>query len=175
MSYHTIDDILHKTDAPIDAAEAHGIATGLLCIECTTPTATWLDEISCTAGSIPEQDYAMLTALFEQTQQLLADNNFEFDLFLPDQDCPLADRAAALKNWCRGFLFGVGFARSETKWPGDTGEILKDIIEFSKIDTDAGGEEDENALVEIIEYLRAAIMLFYEEFNDHDSPSRQLH
>ena len=42
-------------------------------------------------------------------------------------------------------------------------EILKDISEFTKLDTQVEGEEDEAAFVELTEYLRSAVFLLKAE------------
>ncbi len=175
MSYNIIESILQQTDNPMSAAEAHGIAAGLLCVDDLTDGSAWLTEISCEAGLITEEERAMLLSLFEQTRQFLNSDDFEFDLFLPEQDCPLPERANALKNWCNGFVAGIGAAHSGAEWSGEVNEIVKDVIEFSKLDTDAEGEEDENALVEIIEYLRAAVMLVKQELKHTCKNPNRLH
>ena len=51
-------------------------------------------------------------------------------------------------------------------WPKDVREILKDITEFTKLDANAEGEEDERALVEITEYLRSAVLLLRDELGE---------
>jgi uncharacterized protein YgfB (UPF0149 family) len=52
------------------------------------------------------------------------------------------------------------------EWPSETAEIMQDIIEFTKLDTAVDEDEDmdedekneyETALVEIQEYIRAAV------------------
>ena len=94
---------------------------------------------------------------------------------MPEEDYPLEERAAALTGWCQGFLYGVGAVSSTADWPGETGEILKDIMEFSRLDTEVDGEDDENALMEINEYLRAAVLLITEELNDGGDGGKVLH
>ena len=42
-------------------------------------------------------------------------------------------------------------------------EILRDIAEFTKLDTDVEDENDENDFVEITEYLRPAVLLLRDE------------
>jgi uncharacterized protein YgfB (UPF0149 family) len=62
----------------------------------------------------------------------------------------------------------MGRVQTSSQWPGEVDEILKDMIEFTKLDThieDEDAEETENDLVEIQEYLRAAVMLIRSELN----------
>ncbi len=175
MAYKTIDTIFQQIDEDSSAAEAHGMATGMLCMDYRTETTAWLNEAVHEQGRLLEEERSTLDALFETTRELLESNSFEFDLFLPDDDCPLHERVDALKSWCRGFLFGVGYSSSSKDWPGDTGEIVKDITEFSRMDAEVEDEEDENAYMEIHEYLRAAVLLFAEEFNESGDSNRVIH
>ena len=115
--------------------------------------------------AIDENKY-LLVRLFEETRRLLASDEFEFDLLLPEDDAPLSDQVEALKSWCRGFLFGVGSGAAATNWSNDVREILKDITEFTKLDANAEGEEDERALGEITEYLRPAVLLLRDELGE---------
>ncbi len=170
MTYQVVDAIIEKTEPTVTAAEAHGMATGMLCIDASTDSMTWLNEMFQDSVALLEEDKQLLVSLFEQTQELINGDDFAFDLLLPDDDAELEQRIDALRNWSKGFLLGVGYSTSETKWPGETREILKDIVELSKMDVD-GDEDDEEietALMEIQEYLRAAIMLFKTEFNVSD-------
>jgi len=62
----------------------------------------------------------------------------------------------------------MGRVQTNSQWPDEVDEILNDIIEFTKLDThieDEDAEETENDLVEIQEYLRAAVMLVRGELN----------
>ncbi len=176
MTYQVVDAIIEKIEPTITAAEAHGMATGMLSIDSETGAMTWLSEVFQNTTQLLEEDKQLLVSLFEQTQELLNTDEFSFDLLLPDDNADLGLRIEALRNWSKGFLLGVGYSTSETKWPGETREILKDIVEFSKMDVD-GDEDDEeieNALMEIQEYLRAAIMLFKMEFSVSDD-NKVLH
>ncbi len=141
------------------------MATGLLCVNERTTGNDWLAELLRNAGSVSGEDNTLLARLFEQTRRLLFSDEFEFDLFLPDDDSLLSERADALKSWCRGFLFGIGFSRPASGFNKETREILKDITEFTRLDTDVGGEEDENDFAEITEYLRSAVLLLRDELS----------
>lgn len=184
MAYLTINRIFQKNDADIKASEAHGLATGLLCIENQVESADWLKEIFPEDVVLLEDDKVVLVGLFEQTRKLLneEDHSFRYDLFLPSDDEPLTEQLQAIRYWCEGFLFGVGFSRSSTEWPGDTGEIMKDIVEFTKLDVDIDDDMDEDemdeqnaALIEVQEYLRAAVMLVRDQFLEEGNEQGQKH
>jgi uncharacterized protein YgfB (UPF0149 family) len=164
--YQAVNAILEQQDADIGAAEAHGIAVGMLSVEARADAGNWLQELLADSHAIVDEDKTLLLELFEQTRQLLnaETGEFVFDLFLPDDDEPLYEQAEALRSWCQGFLFGVGYSQSAGNWSGETGEVMRDMIEFTKIDSDVEGEEDANALMEIREYLRAAVFTVRDYF-----------
>lgn len=177
MAYQVINAVLERMDADFGAAEAHGTAAGMLCINARAESADWLNELFQDAAPLPDEDRTLLLRLFEQTRDLLGSDEFDFDLFLPDDEALLGERLEALSSWCQGFLFGVGSSYSEPVWPGDVGEILKDILEFTKLDAEAegGGEEDERAFMEITEYLRSAVLLLRDELASNQNNTGTVH
>jgi uncharacterized protein len=165
MVYQGINIIFERNNADISAAEAHGMATGMLCVNGQAESAHWLEELFKDSVDLSDEDRAVLVKLFERTRELLASEAFEFDLMLPDDEVLLGERVQALSRWCEGFLFGVGSVYTSSGWPGDVTEILKDITEFTKLDEEAEGEEDESAFMEVTEYLRSAVLLLRDELN----------
>ena len=178
MAYQTISKIFQKNETDLTASEAHGLATGLLCIENNIEAASWLAELFENDIVLIDEDKTILMALFEQTRKLLSDEDesFRYDLFLPSDDVSLTEQLEAVSAWCEGFLFGIGFSKSSSEWPGETGEIVKDIVEFTKMDTavDQDLDEDESneheaALIEVQEYLRAAVMMIRDQFMEKNN------
>ncbi len=177
MAYQTINEILQKYETDMTPAEIHGLATGMLCIENKVDIAVWLTELFPEEVQLVDEDKSILASLFAQTAKLLdgKDDSFRFDLFLPGDDEALSDQLEALCSWCEGFLFGIGYARSEAEWPGETGEIMQDIVEFTKLDTELDDMDEEEmneheaALIEIQEYLRVAVMMIRDLFNSADT------
>ena len=172
MAYNACNAIIIQGDAELSAAEAHGMATGMLCVNKQVESAYWLAELIHDSNSVLDENTYVLVRLFEETRRLLESEEFEFDLFLPEDDASLIEKVEALKSWCRGFLFGVGSrGGSALNWSKDAREILKDIAEFTKLDADAEGEEDECAFMEITEYLRSAVMLLRDELSESSGDS----
>jgi len=174
MAYNACNAIFLKCDPDLSAAEAHGLATGMLCVNDQTESTYWLAELLQNANQVSSNDIDILIRLFEETRRLLASDDLDFDFFLPDDEVALSERVEALTNWCRGYLFGVGSAATVTNWTKATREILKDITEFTKLDTDVDGEEDEQDFVEITEFLKSAILLLREELADNNDSTNDL-
>ena len=168
MSYSDLNSIILQKDAADSAAEVHGIAVAMLCLNKNAEVSDWINEAFSEGSGLLQEDKVELNNLFEQTKELMESDEFVFDLFLPDEDEALALRCTALMQWCQGFLFGMGRVQTSSEWPEDVDEVLKDIIEFTKLDADMeddDAEEAENDLVEIQEYLRAAVMLIRSDLN----------
>lgn len=174
MAYQAITTIFQRNESELTPSEAHGLATGMLCIEQQAGVANWLAELFPEDLILVEEDKAILEGLFEQTRTLLSDSDdsFRFDLFLPNEDGLLQEQLEGIRTWCDGFLFGVGYAHSSSNWPGETGEIMKDIVEFTKLDTETNDDMDENevdehesSLIEIQEYIRVAVMMVRDQFS----------
>ncbi len=141
MSYSDLNSIVLQKDAADSAAEVHGIAVAMLCLDKNTLAGDWIREAFTEEPILLEEDKVELNNLFGQTKDLMASDEFVFDLFLPDEDEALPMRCLALVQWCQGFLFGMGRVQTSSQWPGEVDEILQDIIEFTKLDA----EIDENA------------------------------
>jgi yecA family protein len=167
MAYPVINAILVENQVDICAAEAHGLATGLLCANEKTDSHYWLNELLHDTPAIAEEQQQPLVRLFEETRQLLTGDEFAFDLFLPDDDTPFNEQIVALRSWCQGFLFGVGSAVAKADCSRDALDILKDITEFTKLDANIEDEEEEDkiALMELTEYLRTAVLLLRDELS----------
>lgn len=184
MNYRHFEETLAGLVRDHSAAQWHGLLCGLICAGRPVDTEVWFDcamTFSGERGALPVETGAALKTVFERTRGQLSDTggDMEFDLFLPDEDTPLELRADALKLWCEGFLYGLsagGLARN-MQLSADSNEFLRDVAEFCKLGhiEDASTDSDEFYLLELIEYVRAGVLLLYDELNDRMSPNQTLH
>jgi uncharacterized protein YgfB (UPF0149 family) len=101
--------------------------------------------------------------LIVATANALADDEFEFHLFLPDDETSIEQRIASLADWCRGFLAGYATAVSDPGADGlgdEVAEILKDVSAIAEVgmDNDIDAEEAESSYFELTEFLRFATL-----------------
>jgi len=91
------------------------------------------------------------------------DRSFAFELLLPDDTASIGERSGALFDWCRGFLGGFGLAAGNAPpLSEEAGEALTDLARLAAASPqDDGDEEDEQALVEIEEFVRVAALLLH--------------
>jgi uncharacterized protein len=168
-----IQSLLAAERSLADASEAHGTLAGGLCAASGFAYEDWLREILPEGHAAPAIE-ARLRELYAATATALLQRDHEFQLLLPEDAQPIETRAAALAHWCQGFLYGLGAGaiRDARALPGDAGEIVRDIVEISHADVDAGQEEESNesAYAELVEFVRVGVQLLFEELAGARSP-----
>jgi len=176
-----IDNALQRADVEIGASESHGLLCGMLCVRAGTTSDQWLDQVL--HGTKPQdvlvnEARILLRPLYDETVRGLNDAACDFQLLLRDDAASLELRTEALVGWCRGFLFGLaaGGVKDLSGLPEDVVEFTRDLAEITRAShrRGAGGEEDEVAYAEIVEYIRMGILLCNEELNPTNAPP-QLH
>jgi len=170
-----LDETLFKVDATMGAAESHGALCGMLCARGSTDLSEWMGHVlgEQEQGNVFLRDLAnQLSELHQSTLGQMNDPYGGFQLLLPDDDDELDERTEALGDWCLGFVYGLaaGGISADSELPEDTKELLMDFIEISRagnnvtdLDEDSDDEEDEQAFVEVVEYVRTGVMLINEE------------
>jgi uncharacterized protein YgfB (UPF0149 family) len=163
--------VLQSSASAVDAAEGHGCLCGALCVSADYTLERWLEELIPEEESqLPATDVEVLQLIFDEAARTLRGDDMEFAPLLPEEDEPLERRASTLAQWCRGFLYGFGSARplEVAKLPVAVDEILRDIAHIggAEVDVGAAGEEEEQAYVEVFEYLRAGVQLLHDELTE---------
>jgi uncharacterized protein len=85
--------------------------------------------------------------------------DLHFMPLLPDDDEALGDRLQALSDWCRGFLAGFDAVTDASEQSDEVREALDDIGQLAEIDPGSGDDAHELEFVEVVEYLRVAVVL----------------
>jgi uncharacterized protein len=149
--------------------EAQGMLCGLLCGGATDPLGTWLGEML--PDAYPEgvldmdldQDLCRLAA---ETREAIEGSGLGFTPLLPPDEAPLGERAAALRDWCQGFLYGLGLAGAALEQlSAETAEALRDLAQIAQLDAAgiSGSEEDEESYTELAELSWVVAMLIHAE------------
>lgn len=172
LDYYELGAELKKMDAVASPAEAHGILIGQLCGGLKLDGMMWLKQFLMAVGvkREPVEDQRnWFYALQDLSAAELANAGMSFRPLLPDDEDPLSERLEAVGDWCSGFLAGFGSAghSDEEKLSDDIDAALRDFSEIAKIDTDVDGDsdfEEENAYMELMEYMKTVALLIYTEF-----------
>jgi uncharacterized protein YgfB (UPF0149 family) len=166
VAFDDVARALASGASSVHPAEAHGCLCGALCLRRDYSLADWIDEI------LPDADVARtaddaLADLFEESAGVLARAEMEFEPLLPDDDAELPRRVEALAAWCQGFLYGFGSAGTagQDRLPAPVNEVLGDVAQIAHAGAVGSGthETEEEAFVELVEFLRAAVQLVYDE------------
>ena len=169
ITFSELQLALHRGDAEYDASESQAIACGMLVVNMSADKLVWVKLL---VGDIDAENkaqheaIAMLGKLFEQTKYQLQDSGLDFNVLLPDDDVSLSERVNAIQEWCHGFLLGISLAgvKDHSSLPEDSRDLLVDIASIgSSGDFDFDEEDGEEALIEIVEYLRMGALLINEE------------
>ncbi|MBW3567235.1 MAG: UPF0149 family protein [Proteobacteria bacterium] len=171
-TFQETQDALRRANVLMDAAECHGSLCGLLSGGKASLKQQWLNqalEDSDPANVAVIECRRLLEQLWNATHEALIGQEFAFEPLLPEADDALADRVEALAEWCDGFMYGLGLAEvaSFEKLPPDVAEILRDFADIGRGDLALGddAEEDEQAYIELSEYLRVGTQLVHDELN----------
>lgn len=150
-------------------AEAHGILCALLCAGRPDARGDWLAEILAGTDAndlLAREARGELEALAEHTRAEIEGPGLGFTPLLPGDGRPLSERAVALYDWSRGFLYGLGVAGVDrADLSGQAREVFDDFAAITHMDLDAleEGEDSEEALTELTEFVWVAAMLIYAE------------
>ncbi|HEX7027959.1 MAG TPA: UPF0149 family protein [Gammaproteobacteria bacterium] len=182
MNFDSLQSVLTELSSKYHASEWHGVLCGLLCAGHQGPAGQWYEivaEINSEAVTADERVRSALDKIYKQTRMQLNDVDLGFQLLLPGDNVPLADRTAALSRWCESFLYGLSYGGvdRQAKLPGDASETLADLVEISRFEFDANSidPDDEYHYAELVEYVRVAIMLLNEELNPVVPARQKLH
>jgi len=175
IPYSEVTEGLRDSSLQATPAEAHGLLCGLYSSGSAEPEKLWWREIfgSGATETQPGEYPAALRTLADLTRLQMEENQWELSLLVPGEEYPLRERAEGLHDWARGFLFGLGLAGIQASALSTEGrEVLSDLIEITRLDVDSlrageAEEEDEEALMQLQEYLWIATHLLREEAPPH--------
>lgn len=147
-------------------ASAHGILSGYACVNVDITIENWLYEVL--EEYSKDDDFSVLAKIFNSTLEELSDPELNFNPLI-DEDSGLTIMAMDIKDWCNGFLTGLGLSQVQT---GDAEiiEILENLSDIAALDSSiTDTDENANDLNEILEFVRMSVLLIQETLN----PSKQ--
>ncbi|MCR0997337.1 YecA family protein [Serratia rubidaea] len=169
-NYFTLSAALNQRAVALTAAEMHGLISGLLCGG--NNDASWrtlVHDLTNEGVAFPQALSQPLQQVYDQIRETLADDEFMFQLMLPEGEAvTVFERADALSGWVNHFLLGLGMMQPKLAQVKDeVGEAIDDLRSIAQLgyDEDEDQEELEQSLEEVAEYVRMAAILCYNEFN----------
>ena len=156
-----VSQAMRKAGLATDPSELHGALCGWLAGGGENSSA-WPARVLAD-DSLASVEEGALEALRQASVEQLEDRGFGFDLLLPESDGTPTVRAEALFDWCRGFLGGFGLASgAHPPLSDEAQEALLDLARLAQAAPETSDEdEDEDALAEIEEFVRVAVLLLH--------------
>ncbi len=112
----------------------------------------------------------MLDTLWHTTHMAPSGRLSAFRPLLPDDSDRADVRTEGLAHWCEGCLHGLVSAEhdatiKERLAAEPVADVIKDMLQITRATVNENGDDESNeeAHVEIVEYLRVAAQLVYEE------------
>ena len=185
IDYDTLDDALKRCGSNWDAAQTHGLLTGRLAIAGVAAGPDWLLQVldgTDANNAACSECRKHLDSLYQASFWQLSERLSEFEALLPGDGDDVAVRTAALGHWSEGFLHGLvstqhGDLLKQKLAAEPLADIIKDMLQITRagLDGESDLEENEAAYTELVEYLRVAAQLSYEELAEirHASSEKQ--
>lgn len=172
-TFAVLSRALDQTALKLHPSQVHGLICGILC---GNPNSTSAWEELVTGGEETEKTHEVLQSLYDASAKQLKEFLFEFELILPSDTDALPARAEALTLWCQGVLTGFKLAGVPIieREASETTEAINDLIEIAKMNYEEviATEEDEAAYIELVEYVRMAIIYIYQDLREAEAPKR---
>ena len=179
-SYNQVEALLENVALEKRVSEWHGFLCGAIAVYIAYPLVTSIQTmLSNTAEVAMGNDLSgQFDEVYSTVLAQLTDSNLQFQLCLPEgEDVGLGEQVNALAELCAGFLYGLANAGIQTKGTlsADVQEILQDVGAIAQVDgVELANEEEEVSFIELVEFVRVAVLLLVEEVQPMKS-SRTVH
>ena len=152
-------------------SEAHGVLCGLLCGDEKVQADEWIAHLAydfSSADLLAEEAHYILARLYHETTASLTDNNLKFHPLLAENEDVIVS-LEAIAQWAQGFLMGLSLSgvKDLAKYPENVTEFVEAMASISDAASYdlANDESDEEAIIELIEFIRMGVLLINEEMN----------
>jgi uncharacterized protein YgfB (UPF0149 family) len=170
--YPALAAIMQRCGMAQSPAESQGFALGLFVAGVPDPRLLWQQELYSDfdpADVLAGECRAVLDQVFANVFAAEDPTAMQLTLLLPQDIVVDSARVGAVRDWCQGFLFGFGLAGRNVaeRLSDQSRELLHDIAEMTRLDTDdvENSTENQSALIEIEEFLRVGVMLMRDDLS----------
>jgi uncharacterized protein YgfB (UPF0149 family) len=142
IDHDVLDDALKRCGSSWNAGQVHGLLCSRLTVSGSEGATRWFEQVlneTDPNNALRAECEQLLDSMCATTWRQLVERQSEFTLLLPHDEDAALKRAESMAQWCEGYLHGLV------------------------------NEGNEDAYVELVEYLRVAVQLVYEELADFRS------
>lgn len=168
LDFSSAQAVITTENIQSHASEIHGVLTGLICAGFTFEDQNYIGMLSDLFNNgdlFPAPVKVLITQMYSELWADILDNNYAFQLMLPDDDDSIMERGNALSHWVQGFNLGFGLQQKNTPvTSNEIKEVLSDFSEIANLSDEMEEDEDtEQAYFEINEYVRISALLCFSE------------
>ena len=180
IDYDELEAALRRAGSTWEVAQAHGLLCSRLAAEGQVAGAGWLGQVlegTDRDNALRQECEVLLDGVFAESYRQLAERQSAFELLLPDDESSAERRTEALAHWCEGFLHGLVSGRRNEAVRKRLAEepladLIRDMLQITRAvaDEDDSAEANERAYAELVEYVRVAAQVAYEELAELRPP-----
>lgn len=169
LDYLDLADLLRQIGYAEHPSNFHGVLCGALCVvpDEELSVESLLEDGLEDSDAVDANSRQALRRLRDESCRDLLSTEMGFEPLLPADEATLKDRVDALAAWCGGFLYGLASRHKldVRKMSEEARETLRDFTQFTQAGFDASGdaESEENAYMELVEYVRVGAQLLFLE------------
>lgn len=178
--YVTIASELQSSNLSVTPAELHGLLVGMLSGGLSISDKSWqplIFDYTNDGMGWPDKALKHAESILSLSIDELTGTGLELFMLLPDDDADLMEMADALSEWVNHFISGLGLVNVALKGtPRDVKEALTDLEEISKlgIDEDDDLQEQADILEQVIEHVKACVLIIHAEFGKKTPPAQTV-
>ncbi len=187
LDFASAQAIITTENIKAHASEIHGVLTGLICAGFPFEDTSYLpmlNDLFNNGEGFPTRVKSCVKQMFSELWADILDDEYRFQLMLPDDDDSIVERGHALGVWVQGFNLGFGLQQKDKPvLLEEVKEVLTDFAEIANLSDEMEEDEtSEQAYFEINEYVRISALLCFSELaslptslGDSDQKSSAIH
>lgn len=165
--YQQVADAISLAGSELLPSEWQGLILGSISYHLKTGIDPGLGALMFDAGNKSAGKQSLLELTFSTYRaimdELLSAEDI-LELMLPDDDASIEDRTEAMAAWCQGYTLGLlqNEKFSIDQLPPDAAEFTRDVMDIGLASLGDNEQENERALMEVVEFLRVGAQLSFE-------------
>ncbi len=168
LDFASVQAIITTGNVKAHSSEIHGVLTGLICAGFPFEDQSYLamlNDLFNNGEGFPKNIKSTVKQMFSELWTEILDDDYSFQLLLPDDDDSIVERGHALSVWVQGFNLGFGLQQKDSPVISEeVKEVLTDFAEIANLSDEMEEDEaTEQAYFEINEYVRISALLCFSE------------
>jgi hypothetical protein len=179
LDFASAQAIITTQECQTHVSEIHGALVGLVCSGFSFEDQSYLPlmrDMFNSSDKFTDKIEKTMVQMYSEIWTDVSDDNYTFQLLIPDDDDSIIERAHGLATWVQGFNLGFALQLKDNKInSSDVKEIIGDFSEIANLaSNDMDEDEDaEHAFFEISEYVRISALYCFTELGQQPNPNKK--